>query len=234
MAQEKEIKIQLKISLSDFIKRIQNDGFKLTHTLKQTDIYFDTKDWYLYENTAALRLRQIANKNYSFSFKKVFYLAKLQDFYIEEIEVKYPFQDFNTLKEMFEKLNIPFDKEVFKNKSSLTKHLALNNFFDEQIMPKTRRVYSKGEDEIVIDDVENVGIIVELECQKNNPLHVVKNLLKDNEWDRSLEGTSYAWLKNVKGLTSHIKNLERFKKEPSWNVWKNEIEFYNKIQKQTS
>lgn len=153
MAQEREIKIQLKISLEDFIKRIKKKGYKLIHKLNQVDIYFDTKNWFLYENIAALRLRQIDSKNYSFSFK----------------------------------------------------------------------------DEVTIDDAENVGIIVELECLNNEPLHIVKTLLDDNEWERSLEGTSYIWLKNVKGLTSHLKNLERFKTEPDWNVWDNEKEMYDKI-----
>ena len=99
-------------------------------------------------------------------------------------------------------------------------------------MSKVRTVYSKKEDEITIDNVENVGIIVELECLNNNPLDIVKRLLKDSEWNRSLEGTSYIWLKNVKGLTSHLKNLERFKVKPDWNVWSNEKEMYLEIQEE--
>ena len=90
-------------------------------------------------------------------------------------------------------------------------------------------VYVNGEDEIVIDDVDKVGVIVELECQKNNPLHVVVTFLKDKDWERSMEGTGYIWLKNVKGLTSHIKNLKRFKKEPGWNVWSNERSLYSSL-----
>jgi adenylate cyclase class IV len=230
MAQEKEIKIQLKIDLEDFVKRIQEKGYKLLHTLNQTDIYFDTKDWFLYENIAALRLRQVDNKDSSFSFKKVFYLPKINDYYIEEIEVKFPLNDFNKLKEIFERINIPFSKDVLTSGEKLTKYLANYKYFDDQKMPKLRTVYSNGEDEITIDEIKNVGIIVELECQKNDPLHIVKTFLKDKEWTRSLEGTSYIWLKNVKGLTSHIENIERFKIEPNWNVWDNEEKFYSKIQ----
>lgn len=230
MAREKEIKIQLKIKLNDFIKRIQEKGYKLVHKLNQTDIYFDTKDWFLYENIAALRLRQIDGKDSSFSFKKVFYLSKVKDYYVEEIEVKFPIKNFNDAKEIFEKVNIPFNKTVLKSGKEITKYLSKYKYFDEQKMPKVRTVYSNKEDEITIDDVENVGIIVELECLNNNPLHIVKRLLKDSEWNRSLEGTSYIWLKKVKGLTSHIKNLKRFKTEPDWNVWNNEKEMYLKIQ----
>ncbi len=228
MAQEKEIKILLKISLDDFIKRIQKKGYKLLHTLKQTDIYFDTKDWFLYENIAALRLRQIKGKDHSFSFKKMFYLPKVKEYYIEEIEVKFPFEDFTKLKEIFERINIPYDKNVFKNGEQLIKYLAHYKYFAEQKMPKIRRVYSNGEDEFTIDEVENVGIIVELECLKNDPLHIVKTLLKDREWKRNLEGTSYIWLKNVKGLTSHLSNLDKFKTTPDWNVWDNEKDIYTK------
>ncbi|QQS38811.1 CYTH domain-containing protein [Candidatus Woesebacteria bacterium] len=231
MAQEKEIKIQLKIQLDDFVKRIQRKGYKLVHKLNQTDIYFDTKDWFLYESIAALRLRRIDNNDSSFSFKKVFYLPKQKDYYVEEIEVKFPINNFDEAKKIFEKVTIPFDKSILKSGSELTKYLAKYNYFDEQKMTKLRTVYSKGEDEITIDEADNVGIIIELECQNNEPLHVVKTFLSDNEWERSVEGTSYIWLKNVKGLTSHIKNLERFKTEPDWNVWENEKEMYEEIQK---
>jgi adenylate cyclase class IV len=228
MAREKEIKILLKISLKDFIKRIQKKGYKLLHTLKQTDIYFDTKDWFLYESIAALRLRQVDGNDSSFSFKKVFYLPKIKDYYVEEIEVNFPLRDTAKLKEIFERIKIPY-RNTFETGIELTKYLVNNKYFDEQKMSKTRIVYSNGEDEVIIDDVEKVGTIIELECIKNNPLHIVKTLLKDDEWDRSLEGTSYIWLKNVKGLTSHLKNLDRFKKEPNWNVWNNERKMYSEI-----
>ncbi len=229
MAQEKEIKILLNIDLDEFVKRIQKKGYKLQHILKQTDIYFDTKNWFLYKNIAALRLRQIDNKDSSFSFKKVFYLPKKKDYYIEEIEVKFPFKDYAKLKEIFERVNIPFKESVFKSGSELTKYLSGYKYFDKQKMPKIRSVYSDGEDEITIDNVENVGIIVELECLENDPFHIIKTILKNKEWNRSLEGTSYIWLRKVKGLTSHLSNLERFKTEPDWNVWENERAMYTKM-----
>ena len=230
MAREKEIKIILKINLEDFIKRIQKKGYKFLHTLKQTDIYFDTEDWFLYENIAALRLRQEDGKDLSLSFKKVFYIPRIKDYYIEEIEVKFPLKDSAKLKEIFRRINVPFNKNAFETGVELTKYLFSYKYFDEQKMPKIRMVYSNGEDEVTIDNVEKVGTIVELECLKNNPLHIIKILLKDKEWSRSFEGTSYIWLKNIKGLTSHLKNLERFKTDPDWNVWENEKKMYIEIQ----
>lgn len=229
MAREKEIKIELKIDLDSFIKRIQKKGYKLTHTLSQVDIYFDTGDWFLYQNIAALRLRRVNNKDFSFSFKKVFYLPKVSDYYVEEVELRFPLKDTSELNDIFKRMNIPLTQSGFKNGSELTEYLSKHGYFDEQRMPKKRMVYSNGEDEITIDDVEKVGIIVELECSQNEPLHIVGTLLDKNEWQRSLEGTSYIWLKNVKGLSSHIKNIERFKKEPEWNVWNNEKEMYSKL-----
>ncbi len=230
MAQEKEIKIQLKIDLIEFIKRIQIKDYKLLHSLNQTDIYFDTTDWHLYNNIAAMRLRRIDNIDNSVSFKKVFFLPKINDYYVEEIEVKFPLNDSGKLKEIFDRVNIPIDKYSFENGNELTKYLSKYGYFDEQRMLKTRRVFKNKENEVVIDDVENVGIIVELECLNDDPIQIVKTLLNDKEWIRSVEGTSYIWLKNVKGLTTHLNNIKRFEKEPNWNVWESEKEFYLSIQ----
>lgn len=230
MAQEKEIKIQLKIPIRTFVKRIRTRGFKLVKSIEQTDIYFDTADWFLYNHIAALRLRLTEGKDGSFSFKKVFYLPKKKDkFYIEEIETHAPFNQTEELLKIFSRVEIPYPGTVFNSGKELTAFLRQNRYFNEQIMPKTRTVYSDGKNEIVIDDIDRVGIIFELECTKEEPLDVIKKLLKSSEWSRSLEGSSYIWLKNVKGLTSHIANLERFKTEPDWNVWKNEREMYKKL-----
>ncbi len=229
MARENEIKISLKINLNDFIDRIETKNFKLIKTLNQTDIYFDTQKWFLYSNIAALRLRQVGNTDDSLSFKKVFYLKNINDYYIEEVEVKFPLVDGETVKEIFERLKLPYPKKDFNNRQELTEYLKQCGYYDEQVMPKIRRVYKNREDEIVIDDIEHVGTIVEMECKTNDPLKVVNTLLKPSEWKRSLEGTSYIWLKNVKGLKTHLTNLKRFKSEPDWNVWNNERDWYDKL-----
>lgn len=231
MAQEKEIKIKLKkLSLNNFIQRITKKGFAKKEEIKQTDIYFDTKNWYLYENIAALRLRIVDDKDESFSFKKVFYLPNKSDHYfVEEIELKFPLKDADKFREIFNKIGINYNDQTFDSGKEITVFLKEQNYFDEQKMPKLRQVFTKGSDEIVIDDVDKVGVIIELECKENDPLEIVKTFLKDSEWERSVEGTSYIWLKNVKGLSSHIKNFERFKTESSWNVWEVEKEMYEKI-----
>ena len=223
MAREKEIKIRLKnISFKDFIKRIKEHGFKKEAEISQTDIYFDKKDWLLYENLAASRLRIVNGKDYSFSFKKIFYRPKLKGkYYIEEIEAKFPINDYKPVKAIFDRMLVPYNGDKIKDRKSLTKYLKRYDYLDSQIMPKTRQIFKNDSgDEIVIDNVDKVGLIIELECLQNEPLDVVKTFLSKNEWERSLEGTGFIWLKNVKGLNSHIKNLDRFKEDPYWNVWK--------------
>ena len=57
MAQENEIKIVLKkISVEKFIKTLKTKGFKFSKEIHQTDIYFDTKDWFLYENILCAKI----------------------------------------------------------------------------------------------------------------------------------------------------------------------------------
>jgi len=192
MAQEKEIKIQLQIPLSVFIKRIQKKGFKLLDTTKQTDIYFDTTKWFLYEHLAALRLRLTNGKDSSFSFKKLFYLPKKQGkYYMEEIEIKSPFKKIDQLREIFGRLEILYHDDTFKSGKELIQYLKLNKYFDKQKMLKIRKVYSDGQNEIDIDNIDHVGVVIELECSENEPLDVVKNLLVKDEWNRTVEGSSY-------------------------------------------
>jgi adenylate cyclase class IV len=233
MAQEKEIKIQLRgLSLPEFIGRICERGFVFKHSSHQQDLYFDTRDWYLYEHLAALRLRQVENHDYSFSFKKMFYLPQKADkYYIEEIETKAPFTDAKLLTEIFAKVRIPYTGESFTDGNHLSGFLNTHNYFADQHMSKTRQVYVQDDNEIVIDELDRVGTIVELECQTDQPLELVKTLLKPREWTRTLEGTSFAWLRIVKGLNTHTKNLHRFVKQPTWNLWPHEQELYQTILK---
>ncbi len=231
MAREKEIKIKLiGITLDEFISRINKKGFTLEKTINQLDIYFDTKDWYLYKHIAALRIRIVNNIYDSLSFKKVFFIPNKKDnYFVEETETKAPFKNTQELAEIFDKLKLSYNNKIFKSGKNIVSFLKKYKYHDEQKMPKVRQIFKNGGDEIVIDDVDQVGIIIELECKENEPLEFVKTLLDDFEWERNLEGTSYVWLKKVKGLTSHIESFKRFKKEPAWNVWKHEQKMYKEL-----
>jgi len=231
MAQEKEIKIILKgLSLSEFIIRIKSHGFDFKNKSDQMDIYFDTKDWYLYESVAALRLRIVNGKDHSFSFKKNFYLPKRTNKqFIEEIETGSPFIDTIALKKIFSRLNIYYPNVEFKSGKEIIKYLEKNKYFGNQKMSKVRQTFQKGDNEVVIDDIDQVGIVVELECQNDEPLEVVRTFLKDSQWSRGLIGTGFMWLEKVKGLTSHHEHQNKFLINPDWNVWPNEQEMYQSL-----
>ncbi|MEK7110271.1 MAG: hypothetical protein AAB867_00245, partial [Patescibacteria group bacterium] len=179
---------------------------------------------------AALRIRIVNNIYDSLSFKKVFFIPNKKDnYFVEEIETKAPFKNTQELAEIFAKLKLSYNNKIFKSGKNIVSFLKKYKYHDEQKMPKVRQIFKNGGDEIVIDDVDQVGIIIELERKENEPLEFVKTLLDDFEWERNLEGTSYVWLKKVKGLTSHIESFKRFKKEPAWNVWKHEQKMYKEL-----
>jgi adenylate cyclase class IV len=230
MPQEKEIKILLNISLEEFLARVLHYGFVKSSIIEQEDIYFDTKDWGLYENSATLRTRKISGQEKSFTYKKAFYTPRKHDnWYIDEIETSFPLQDTDILEQIFNRLQIPYAHQVFSKNTDIEEFLSAQDFQSEQKMKKTRSLYKHKDNELVIDNVEKVGIVIELECKKEEPLELIEKFLKTNEWSRSHEGTSYKWLEKVKGLNSHISNLKRFKKEPDWNVLPHERKLYNRI-----
>jgi adenylate cyclase class IV len=231
MAREKEIKIELQsLPLKSFEKRIEAAGFKPITAISQEDIYFDTIDWYLYEHLAALRVRKVNGKFDSFSFKKMFYLPdRLDHYHIEELEMKFPLTDKKTFTEIVSKLKLNDFQAMPKNGDKLIESLRSFGYFDDQHMCKVRQVYKNGDNEIVIDDVEEVGTIIELECQEDEPLELAHTFLSADEWQRSTEGTSYKWLTKMKGLKTHIDNLNRFEKEPTWNIWEHEVEMYERL-----
>jgi adenylate cyclase class IV len=231
MARENEIKINLRISHEEFLRRLHNAGFKKENIIRQKDHYFDTKDWFLYEHIAALRLREVDGKDHSFSFKKIFYSPNIVGgYFIEEIRTPFPLR-VKILKEILKRVGLSSLQRPIKKSDGLRNFLSKNGYFNEQVMEKTREIFVKGGNEVTIDKVPSVGVVIELECRNENPLEVVKTILKDKEWERTVEGTSFAWLRKVKGLTSHLVNMEKFRGEPDWNVWEWEREYYESLGK---
>lgn len=230
MAQEKEIKIELKINIKEFLNRILDYGFKEKSKILQTDIYFDTIDWFLYEHIAALRLRKEEGEYKSFSFKKVFCTPKKRNkYYIEEIEATYPFSNMDVFKKIFTRLNLNYEEQDLSDGDNIISFLRSRKYFDNQVITKSRQIYKYLDKEFVIDEVNKVGVIIELECVRDEPIDFISNILSKNEWSRSVEGTSYKWLRKVKGLDSHVDNFKKFEEKPNWNVWDIEQDFYTKI-----
>ncbi|MDD5099273.1 MAG: CYTH domain-containing protein [Candidatus Colwellbacteria bacterium] len=233
MAQEKEIKINLTIPLDDFIARITSRGFEKISETVQRDNYFDTDDWLLYKNVASLRIRQVDGKDHSFAFKKVFCVPIRSDsHYVEEIEGRIPCNEGTkeNLNLIFDRVGINDDPRSVSDGKSLEDVFIRNGFQGEQILSKTRILFNDGKgNEIMIDDVQNVGTIVELECAEKEPMDAVNDLLEDAEWERGKLGTGYIWLERVKGFTDHLGHEQKFKTDPAWNVWENEVEIYNRL-----
>ena len=230
MPEEKEIKIELKIPLKKFLRLIQKHGFKRQSTIHQLDIYFDTKEWWLYKNVATIRARKVNDKEETFSFKKIFYLPhRKRKWYLEEVETTFPLCDTDKLEQIFQRIQIPYKNTPFKDFAKLKTYLYRHNLFDEQKMKKSRTIYTKKDNEIVIDDVEHVGIIIELECRRDDPFQVANSILEPEEWERFNQGTSYLWLEKVKGFRFHRKCNAKFEKKPDWNVWEHEREMYQNL-----
>jgi adenylate cyclase class IV len=232
--EEKEIKIELKIPIEQFLKRARKLGYKNQKTITQTDNYFDTTDWKLYKSVASVRIRRVNGKDHSFAFKKVLNIpTRSNSHYVEEIEGAFPITRHDAVKDIFERLSIKCDDYTsIVNGEQLANVFLINGLQGEQVMSKVRRsLIDANKNEIVIDDIENVGTVVELECEDNEPLEVVKSLLDDDEWSRNITGTGYMWLEKVKGFNLHLKYPKRFSKDPDWNVWENEREMYDNMLK---
>jgi adenylate cyclase class IV len=230
MAREREIKLKLILPFEEFLARLSEHGFKKEKEIEQIDNYFDTPDWYLYKNVAALRTRKVNKADHSFSFKKVFHLPLKKDsVYVEEIEKNFPITD-ESINDVLSRLKIGESPSKISSLEDIETFLLKNGFQNEQLMRKIRQVWNDNSgNEVVIDDVDLVGTVVELECREDEPMEFVNSLLSDNEWGRSIEGTSYAWLEKAKGFTDHLSYEKKFNENPRWNVWDNEQEIYGKL-----
>jgi adenylate cyclase class IV len=229
--EEKEIKIELNIPFSEFIERITNSGFEKEKEISQRDNYFDTSDWKLYKSVASLRVRQVNNVDHSLTFKKVFHLPERTSnkFYVEEIEGKLPLTDKFGLESIAERLGMDISGDPV-NGMDLSELFRMNGFQDEQVLNKVRSIYKdKNNDEIVIDNVDNVGMVIEIECCEGNPIDLAERLLSGDEWKRSTQGTSYIWLENIKGFNDHLGYDKRWTDTPDWNVWENEKDMYGRL-----
>lgn len=229
--EEKEIKIELKIPVEEFLNRARKLGFKDKKKIIQVDKYFDTPDWALYKSVAAMRIRQVDGVDHSFAFKKVFNLpTRKNKHYVEEVEDVFPLIDKVKLTDIFKRLKVDHDGDGIIDSTSLTDVLVKYGWQDEQVMKKTRNsLVDDNNNEIVVDHIDGIGTVVELECETDDPHELVKKLLKLSEWTRSIIGTSYIWLEKHKGFDLHNQYPQMFDEKPDWNVWDNEREMYENL-----
>jgi len=232
MAQEKEIKVILSIPLEDFINRLLKANFAREKVLFQKDQYFDTKERFLYKSVAALRIRTNGDGVKKFAFKKLFNFSnKKNKWYVEEVEKALPFFMNLEFKEVFAKLKIYDLPDSFNTAESLKDFLTQNGYIGDVTISKERTVFNRGDVEIVVDDIKDLGIVIEIECKSGDPHQLAKEILSENEWTITVEGTSNLWMRKNRGLDDHLEYLRRLQTDPEWNVWETERSWYNNIQR---
>ena len=146
-----EVEIKVKIDDKDkVVEQLKNLGFKFIKKKFQEDIYFNGIDRDFRETDEALRIRD-EDGNFFVTYKgpKIDKISKTR----EEIEVR--IEDKEKMRQIFKKLGF---KEV-------------------PPIRKIREIYKKGDIEASIDDVEGLGLFLELE----------KSISDINEKDRILD-----------------------------------------------
>jgi adenylate cyclase class 2 len=137
-----EVEIKIKIDNKDEIaEKLENLGFVFVRKKFQEDIYFNGIDRDFKETDEALRIRD-EDGNFFVTYKgpKIDKISKTR----EEIEVK--IEDKEKMRQIFKKLGF---KEV-------------------PPIRKVREIYKKGDIEASIDDVEGLGLFLELEKSTSN------------------------------------------------------------------
>ena len=132
-----EVEIKVKIDDKDkVVKQLKKLGFKFIKKKFQEDIYFNGIDRDFKETDEALRIRdEDGNFFVTYKGKKIDKISKTR----EEIEVK--IEDKEKMRQIFKKLGF---KEV-------------------PPIRKIREIYRKGDMEASIDEVEGLGLFLELE-----------------------------------------------------------------------
>ncbi|MEO2117428.1 MAG: class IV adenylate cyclase [Methanocaldococcus sp.] len=146
-----EVEIKVKIDDKDkVVEQLKKLGFKFIKKKFQEDIYFNGIDRDFRETDEALRIRDEDGTFFvTYKGKKIDKISKTR----EEIEVK--IEDKEKMRQIFKKLGF---KEV-------------------PPIRKIREIYKKGDIEASIDDVEGLGLFLELE----------KSVIDINEKDSALE-----------------------------------------------
>ncbi len=177
MKEEKEIK--LIINPDDYkyvIDVLMGGGCKRVETLEVTDIYYDTNGK-LRENDEAYRRRIVdeegaLSRNYSYSYKK-FENGKV---YEEELT-----------REEFSKRT-----KLFKSLDTIKK---VRKVYEVRKMKQPQGRMLMEDVEIVIDNVEGLGLFMEIECKgESDPVEVFESFGFGKTWmERTTAGITKLW-----------------------------------------
>jgi adenylate cyclase class IV len=225
VAQEHEIKINLRVPLTRLIEQAEAAGFIKVGEAEQVDTYYDTGEWGLYNQVAALRTRMVDGRMRSFAYKKLYYMPqRARPWHVEELEMEFPVKG-KDAQEIFRRLGLSWQGRPMSQRE-IAAVLKRAGFQCEQVMPKRRLTYQKDDMELVVDDIDRVGVIVELESPTQDATGVINQLIGEDGWERSMDGTGYLWLEKHKGFTSHRDYDQRLKDNPEWNVTELDQEWY--------
>lgn len=230
MAEEHEIKLLLKIPLEEFIQRAQDFGFVNGAAVAQTDTYFDTENWDLYHSVSSLRIRA-ANGREELAYKKLFSTPNRSNpWYVQEVEASFPIQATHEVHAALQKAGIPSVSSQCTDGPHARLFLKKHGLLDTQVMEKSRHTYRYGQDiELIVDSIQGMRPIVELESRTGDPTQLLQRIIRDDEWERTLIGTSYLWLETYFGLTDHRRYAQRFQHQPDWNVTPAERSWYEEL-----
>ena len=170
MNYEKEITVEVDISLEDLITILENKGFKLKETYDLNDIYLinrvDKKGDYLSMLNKCVLIRQIIEEDKEIKMLTYKYKEYNEDKeIIKQGKVKVKIDDIDNSKLLFEKLDF---EELIK----INDHML---------------VYATDKDELVIQNVNNKHIYIEIEdeCHYASRLYhsidEMKDVIKNND-----------------------------------------------------
>jgi adenylate cyclase class IV len=160
---QKSTEIELKLEIHN-TKKLQSFLKELTFENKKRvkDVYLDTKTGELFKRGIFIRLRNEKTLDFKFNLSEILKETEgqLEHFHCDEYNFNLPLHesDMGKLNEVSEVLGLKkidkADLETFKSK---------NHFVDFVIIDRERATYKKDDYTIVIDNVNDLGMYMEIE-----------------------------------------------------------------------
>jgi len=221
MEEEKEIKIEIldKDRGVEEIKKIieKNLGVKFSTAIKTKDCYFDSADKNLFNLNHAFRIRDANNS--SLAYKARFFVPERKEnpWFILEKDLNFPLNK----EDLISFLNLA-NKEIPKilpgeiTRENIEEILNQLNLNKSIIINKKRYIASTKDYSIFLDDVESLGVFVEIEAS-NNDLDLKKILSKiEFNYKQILLGYTNLYAERI--LKMKIPDFDKkHKKDPDWN-----------------
>jgi adenylate cyclase class IV len=230
MAEEKEIKLKIDEDItSEQLMKILSKKLTLDHHVIQSDEYYDQENFLFTKRDRGLRVRFINGKPVDFTFKALFFFPERvpTPWYVEEHAFKLPTSEFKRVEEIFSRFNL---KIQHSPKEPLTYEILHQNFLENKLSPKIvikkdRSVFNYQDAQVILDQVEELGNFIEIETKKTTPIKIAQELNLLQYGKQTIEG--YTTLLSRKFGLAEMKQKEPlYRKNPKWNIFKNEQKKY--------